>query len=362
MIAGPVPATLSMRRRLTRYHRWLGLGAALFWLVQALTGMAIVFHWEMSDAALADVHRPTDLAAIERRIDVLAPPGSGAKPQSVWTSAGFPDRYDISVDAADGSSKSVRVAGDGSVLRNGGDGGILDLLVEVHHNLLAGTTGDWIVGISGLLLVTNLGFGLVAAMPRPGQWRRALTPSSKGPAAARLYSWHRALGLWALLPMLALAGTGTLLKFEDGVGALVGAEDVALPANPPAGPPVGFAAAARAALGAIPGSTLTAVKFPAADDATYRVRVLAPGEIRRAYGASVVLVDANTGRVRGLFPIADASPARTFMSALVPIHTGESGGLAGRFLVLALGLWLTVMIVAGVLLWQKRRPKPKPRA
>src|SRR3546814_6398405 len=54
-------------------HRWLSLGAAAFWLLQAFTGILIVFHWEITDAALSDIHRPTDLAAIERRIDTLAP-------------------------------------------------------------------------------------------------------------------------------------------------------------------------------------------------------------------------------------------------------------------------------------------------
>src|SRR3546814_11923965 len=90
----------------------------------------------------------------------------------------------------------------------------------------------------------------------------ALLPIRKGPAAARLYSWHRAVGLWAVLPAFALAATGTLLKFEQGVGTLVGTQDVSLPANPPAGPPLGFAAAAGPALSAVPCSSLPTVARP----------------------------------------------------------------------------------------------------
>lgn len=355
----------SLRRRLVTLHRWLGLGAALFWLIQAITGVIILFHWEVKDNAFAGAHRPTDLAAIERRIDALAPAGSEAKIGSVWTTAGLADRYDINMTGADGISRAVRVAGDGTVLnsKGPGDGHVLDTAVGIHHTLLAGDLGDWIVTISGLLLLSNLIFGIVAAWPPRGRWRTALTPVNKGPLVARFYGWHRAIGLWVAIPAIVLVGAGTLIKFEDGLGPLIGAESVSLPPLAPAGPAVGFATAARAALGAIPGSTLTAVSYPKEDDATYRIRVLAPGEIRRAYGASVVMVDANTGAVRGTFPIAEAEPRRAFITALYPIHTGEAGGTIGRVLTGLIGVWLATMIVVGTLLWYRRtRKRPSARA
>lgn len=350
------------RLRILSAHRWLGLAAALFWLVQAATGIAIMFHWELQDASVAGAHRPTDLAAIERRIDALAPAGSGAKLDSLWTTAGSADRYQLFFADADAVSRSVRIAGDGTVLQATGpdEGSALGTLVDIHHNLAAGEAGDWIVGISGILLISNLLFGLYVALPRGWRWRAVLRPVGKGPVAARLYSWHRAVGLWAILPALVIVSAGTLLKFEHGFGALIGAEPVSLPANPPvSGDQVGFSAAARAALDAIPGSTLTAVSWPGDGDATYTIRVRAPGEIRRAYGASIVLVDANNGQVRGIFPIAEAPGARAFMSALFPVHTGELGGLAGRLLALAIGAWLVTMVVIGVLLWLRRRPRRK---
>ena len=360
MTASASPARPSLRRTVLKVHRWLSLGAAVFWLLQALTGILIVFHWEITDAGIAGAHRPTDLAAIERRIAAIAPRDSGVTVKSVWTAAGYADRYNIIVEDAEGNGRTVRVAGDGSELRTTRDGEttLMGFLVGFHHDLL-GSWGSWIVSISGVLLCSNLILGLAAAWPKRGTWRIALKPATRGPAAARLYTWHRAVGLWAVVPALVIAATGTLLKFEDGVGGLIGAESVSLPATPPAGDPVGFATAARAALAAIPGSSLTAVAWPKADDATYRIRVRAPGEIRRAYGNSIVLVDANSGAVRGAYPIAQADPARAFMSALFPIHTGEAGGIIGRLLSIAIGLWLVTMIVAGTLLWFKRR---KPRA
>lgn len=356
MTTSPPQLRPSLRRKLLSAHRWLSLGAAIFWLLQAITGIAIVFHWEITDAAMSRLHRPTDLAAIEHRVETLVPQGGARKMRSVWTTAGAPDRYAIIFEDAQGASRSVRIAGDGTILDtpSGDETSLMGFLVGFHHDLL-GSWGSWIVSISGLLLCSNLALGLIAAWPRRGTWRMALRPSNRGPAAARLYSWHRALGLWAVVPALVVAATGTMLKFEQGLESLIGAKSVSLPPNPPVGAPIGFAAAAKAALEAIPGSSLTQVAWPGDEDATWRVRVRAPGEIRRAYGGSIVLVDANSGKPRGIYPIAEAEPARAFMSALFPIHTGEAGGLVGRLLSIAIGLWLITMIVAGALLWARRR-------
>lgn len=356
LAAGRTP----IRQSILTIHRWLGLGAAVFWLLQALTGIAIVFHWEIGDARLSSAHRTADFAAIERRIDALIAEDPGSKVTTVWTTGSDRDRFNIYLESPDGESRSVRVLGDGTVIDRPrkDETRLMGFLVDFHHDLL-GSWGSWIVAISGILLCSNLVLGLIAAWPKRGTWRRALTPAQKGPPAARLYSWHRAVGLWAVLPALVIAATGTLMKFEEGVGSLIGAKGVELPANPPAGPPIGFARAAKAAVYAVPGSSLTQVAWPQDGDATYYARVNAPGEIRRAYGDTRVLIDANSGAVRGVFPIAEAEPARAFMSALFPIHTGEAGGLVGRLLSIAVGLWLVTMIVAGVLLCLKRR---KPAA
>jgi len=355
----PISARPSLRRRILTAHRWLSVGAAVFWLLQAVTGVLIVFHWEIADASLSAIHRPTNLHAIEQRVDALVQPGGQVG--AIWTTGGLPDRYEIDFEDKGGIDRTVQIAGDGTIIDTPPVSGatVMALLVGFHHELL-GAWGGWIVSVSGILLCSNLILGLAAAWPKRGTWRLALKPATRGPATARLYSWHRAVGLWAVVPALVIATTGTLMKFEDGLGAMIGEAPVTLPANPVTGPPIGFATAATVALAAVPDSTLVQVAWPREGDATYRVRVRAPGEIRRAYGGGIVLVDANTGAIRAVHPIADAEPARAFMSALFPIHTGEAGGLIGRLLTLAIGLWLIVMITAGGLLWLRRRHvKPK---
>jgi uncharacterized iron-regulated membrane protein len=349
-----------LKANLIRWHRWAGLAAAAFWLVQALTGVLIVFHWEIRDAFIPGAHRQTDLAAIERTVAELTPTGSGARLDSIWTGAGAPDRYDVSI-AGDmpEAGRSVRIDGAGRILVDGdfkGPAAWTTPLVLIHHNLLAGDTGSWIVGISGVLLVTNILSGLYIAWPKRGQWVRALRPARAGAAAARYYGWHRALGLIVGIPALASVTAGVLLTFSGGVETVVQPTPIAAPADAPVGTAsVGLAAAAGTALAAYPGSTLAAVYPPEGERPAWQIRVTQQGEARRAYGATRVFVSAVDGRILARFDALDAAPARAFIDGLFPFHTGEMGGLAGRIAVAAIGVWLATMIIVGVLLWAARR-------
>lgn len=353
-----------MRATIVRFHRWISLALAAFWLVQALTGTLIVFHWEMGDAAYAGPHRATDLAGIGRRIAAIEADGH-AHVTSLWTTAGLADRYTLFVD----DGRAVQIAGDGTALatRSSAVGPVVDTLVVLHQSLLSGDAGEWIVGLSGVLLLTNLAFGLVVALPRTVRLVQALRPSRRGGIAARRYSWHRAVGLWAVVPALLVVASGTLLRFEDGTGRLVGyvaPHSAAITAPPVARgrPPVGFARAAATALATVPGATLVSAAMPQADDATYRFRVRQPGELARAYGKSEVFVNAIDGTLVGAWPESTAPPARRFMDALFALHTGEAGGLAGRLLVMLIGLWLATMVVLGVQLWHVRRKRKRSSA
>lgn len=349
---------VTMRAVTVRVHRWLGVGAALFWLIQALTGVLIVFHWELDDATIAGARQATDLVAIERRLDALAPPRSGRAIDSVWTTAGTGDRYDVTVTTP-AAEESVRIDGAGRVLRTMHDGerSVFDTLVVIHQNLLGGDTGASIVGLSGLLLLSNILVGIGVAWPRGRAWRQAFKPPpGRAPRVARLSGWHRLLGLWVGVPAAVLVSIGVLLVFEDGVGRALGAAELEAPA-PTAiapGPAAPFYRVVATALARYPGATLTAVSFPNGQRPSWRVRVRQADELRRAYGTTTVFVGRDD-RVLADHNAHRAAPARWLMDALYPIHTGESGGVLGRLAVLAIGLWLLSISIFGLLLWSARR-------
>lgn len=346
-----------MRRSIVRLHRWFGLAAAALWLLQAVTGLLIVFHWEIDDLTVPGAHRTTDLAAIERRADAFA--NAGTAVTSIWTSAGLPDRYDVSLENGD----SARINGAGTVLRlhraeDGlADGGLMDRLVVLHQSLLAGEAGHWVVGLSGLLLIFNILFGLVAAWPRRGYWRRALTPVRPRQRAPRYYSWHRALGLWVGLPALIVVAAGTTLALSDALDGL--AADAPPAATAPLAQPlrIGMAEAVRVALGRHPGAQLSGVDFATPASPTWSIRLKQRGELVRAYGKTSVIVSAVDGRIVGDVDALRSAPARWLSDHLFSIHTGGVAGLPGRLAMLLVGLWLATMTALGITLWAARRSR-----
>jgi uncharacterized iron-regulated membrane protein len=314
-----------------------------------------VFHWELEDASVSAAWKPTDLHAMEARLDGLAPPGSGKQVSMIWTTAGLADRYDVWVkDSREGRTSLIRIAGDGTVLRvrDSGSRNVFAFVIELHQSLLAGKRGRWIVGLSGLLLISSLALGLRSAWPKEGRWRAALWPKKGRSPHGRLLGWHRSLGLVFALPALVLFAAGTALAYKDSLSPIIGARPPTMAANPSTQfRSTGFENAVEAAFAAAHTRRLSAVEMPADEDATYRIRVLAPGEHRRAFGTTTIFIDARSGAVRGVFPPFSQPIGQRLINALYAIHTGEIGGPAGRLLVLAVGAWLMTMLVLGLRMW-----------
>ena len=344
---------MTVRSAVVSFHRWLGLVAAVFWFVQAATGVFAVFHWEIDDATVAGAHRPTNFKAIERQVPRWRSVGS------IWTSAGAADRYDVFL-----SDRVLRIDGEGNVLRTRRDGemfsngGFANTLIEIHHELLGEDTGKMIVGISGILLFTNLLAGIVAAWPRRGQWRRAVVPSRTTTAIAWLYSWHRALGLWVAIPALVLVSAGVMMAFEETTEKWLGAAPIESPPHPPSGEMrTGMVDAIGIALSHYPRSVVSGIGFPSDGQAVWKITLKQAGERRRSYGKTRVFISANDGSVLANFDALNASGGRTTADNLFALHTGEVGGTAGRVFVLFFGVWLITMIVLGLSLWFKKRAR-----
>lgn len=357
---------MRMKRNIIRLHRWLGIGAAIFWLCQAITGLVLVFHWEIDDALLPGPHNAPDWAAIETLTETLAPAGSENSISSIWTSASGSDRFDVYLDGPQGPS-TVRIDGEGTVLREQADGerlangGWIGTLVSIHHNFLAGELGGWIVGLSGILLISNLGLGLVQAWPRRGSWRRTLLPQRSGPKAARRYAWHRAIGLWGAIPALFSVAAGTLLAFETGTARLLGVPLLETPlVHSESQSSVGMAAATQIALAAFPDSRVSGIGFPSEEEPIYEIRLLQNDEPRRAYGKTRVYVNAANGSILKRYDATIAPLKNRFMDSLFAFHTGEFGGFPGRVAVFSIGLWLITMIILGLSLWLVRRNPRRP--
>lgn len=149
----------------------------------------------------------------------------------------------------------------------------------------------------------------------------------------------------------------TVIFFEHQIEGPIGALPIKAAPIAPQGEGAGFAASARAAEAAIPGSRFVGAGMRPADDATWYMWVNQPGEYFReqGYGGSLVLVNGNDATVRSAHPLQQASAAYKAIALPYPVHTGEIAGPIGRFLVLLTGFWLATMVVLGLILWNRQR-------
>ncbi len=327
--------------------------------------MIILFNWEIDDALLSQQQADFDPVAVERSLDAILAEEEGSSISSIWTSGSGQARFDVYASGPDGD-QTIRIDGEGQILRIRGDetqladGGWIDVLILLHHNLLSGDTGSWIVGISGILLISNIVMGIVVARPWLVGWFKAMKPHSPASARARYYAWHRAIGLWAAVPALITVSAGVLLVFYDSVEGALGAEPRTSAVEQRDGPrTVGFAQAVASALSEFDGSSLTSVSMPGDDSKEYTIRLRQDDELREIYGTTTVVVSAIDGRLLDSFDANNAGATRTFLDSLFPIHTGEAGGLFGRIIMLFLGTWLMAVSVLGAMLWWTRTRRKK---
>jgi uncharacterized iron-regulated membrane protein len=350
-----------MRSIFRTTHKYLGLVFGTLWLLQVLTGVLLVFNGEIDDALLRGADRPLVPAAFAAAAAELAAARPQEKLTYIMASEGSPNRYDLLFTDKDDHTRSVRVDGEGSVLRERPRDydypapGIFQTAHDFHETLFAGDRGKWFLGLSGLLLFSNLLLGLKLAWPGRGQpWSRVLAPGTAGPPAVKFFKWHRALGVCVLLPAIVIVACGVLQQWPP--DELLGVDDAAPTPHHSTQPEfIPLGAALPAALARYPGAALAIIRMPDADQPWYRVRLRQPGELRRVFGQTTVYVDAHDG---ALLRDSDAFKLplnERIVNAIYPIHDGEAFGIGGRLIVLLTGLSLLTMGVLGGGMWWTRR-------
>jgi uncharacterized iron-regulated membrane protein len=354
------------RERFRRIHRWMSLALVAVWIIQAVSGVFLVFHRDIDDAVTRRATQALDIARLARQIGRLEMASDTTAVTSVFLTSPLGRHYDVMLEDDTGPAAMVRLDGAGAeLLRRAPDEGVGAVILamnRVHRSLAAGERGAWLVRLSGLFLLTNLVLGLRLAWPARGQWGSALKASARCQSNfARSFNLHRALGLWLVVPALVVMSCGTLLAFERTVLHAIGATASQRPTFDNGNAPhLGLEKILAAGIEAAPGESLTGILFPMAPGAPYQLRFLGSAELPQTHGETRVYVDPTSAAVLSRDDPRHAPSAKRFMQALFPIHTGQAGGWLGRGLVMMVGLWLLAMPCLGVRLWWSRHMKSRP--
>jgi uncharacterized iron-regulated membrane protein len=216
------PQSFWIRKALFQIHLWTGIGVGLYILVISVTGSAVVYSGELyrwatpprlvivaAGLPMTDDHLR---AAAERaypgyRVTKLYKfSGQNAPVEIALEGGGTPrlrlfDPY-TGKDLRDSVPFRIRlVAG----------------LVDLHANLLAGTTGRVLNGIGGLLCIVLGLTGVIVWWPGVSKWRRRLTLHRR--VGWKRFNWdlHSTVGCWSFVFMLLFGVTGVYLSFPEAI-------------------------------------------------------------------------------------------------------------------------------------------------
>lgn len=358
-----------MRHLFIILHKYIGLTLGLLLAVIGLTGSLLVFDHaldEMVAPQTVPANAPGDAAPLQAvvaaaraavpgepeptRIHLARQPGS---PHMVRFPGppGAPGPVEVSVAPVGAEVLAVRQWGEYPV----------SWVYRLHYTLLAGTTGKYVVGASGLFLLFFCLSGLYIWWPRRGQWRQALT-IKRGSGAFRLnYDLHKTIGLY-LLPVLAVvAFSGVSLVFHGPVESLVGSvlplDERPSPSSEPGGVPLTVDQAVAEGRKAFPDAALKRVFLPQNPTDSYRLALNQAGEPWSAHAVTTVWVDQYGGEVLATWDALRIASGSRFLAWQFPLHNGDALGLPGRWLVFLSGLMPVLLFGTGVYMWwRKRRP------
>jgi uncharacterized iron-regulated membrane protein len=358
---------------LRHLHLWLGLGLGGLFALLGATGSALVFYIEIDKALHPAIQQATSTPAPDWSSPVWDRALATARtrwpdPHGKWSfeatgePGAIPARYYPPDQHGHHAAREMLwFSADGAqVLRAEPWGGyLMSWLYELHMQLLAGETGNQIVGWSGFAMLVLLVSGIVVWWPR-GSWRKALAFKRNAVPIRRLRDLHKLAGVWSMGLIFVLVGTGALLALPTVKTQLLAATITAPDAIPDPqsrashGQQIPISAALAAAHRFVPEGRLAFIDVPGAGTKPFRVRVQLPGDPHRRFPSSFVFVDQYSGAVLAVHDVRHGNAATTTAKWIRVLHDGSVLGLSTRILAVILGLVPLGLFVTGFLHWRRR--------
>jgi sulfite reductase (NADPH) flavoprotein alpha-component len=359
-------------------HRWMGLTLGLLLVLAGLSGSLLVFKEDI-DAGLNPqlFHNRAECAApldLDGAVAALRRHWPQAKVSFVTMPAHAGGNYGMSFKAQGvADSEAMLDSCSGELLGSRDRDAIafdrlhlMPLLQRWHASLLQGKPGRAALGYVGLAWLALLLAGLALAWPArrsgAGGWKRALRVRLDQNTYRSNYDLHRAAGLLAAVVMLVSAFTGfynglpELTRSLVGQVADVGAEHRGIALAPLAKGEAAISwneARAIAEQHLSDGASVVAMSRTP-DRGLYQARLRRADDWQRT-GTLRLFIDMRNGAlIDTINPISGKSGDR-FLAGLFPLHSGQLGATAGRWIVALSGLLPSLFFITGLTTWWLRR-------
>lgn len=354
---------------LLKIHRWLGLALGVLITVQGLTGLAVGYRDELNRLVHHDamvVAPNTMQAPLQTIVEAARSLREGARVTRIDYPTQPDEAYLVRIEGPQPAGMMLASfdPGTGQMLRAASLAAWpVEYAYFLHYTLLNGDMGERVVGFTGLGILIMAVMGVLIWWPGLRALKAALKVKlSAGPQRA-LRDLHRVGGTVAALFLVLAAFTGLCLAWSPVVTPLVKAvaptREVKVPAplvkDCPA--PAAVDDAVAAAQVRKNGEAIKSVRFPAKGQivAVYYVS----GTVHKPRATDHVWVDACTAQVLATKEAATALAGNVILDWLLPIHSGEWLGAAGRVLSVLAAAALAALGMTGYVLWFARKTKAR---
>lgn len=369
---------MKTRPALLLWHRWFSLFAAVWLLILAITGSLMVWSDEIDGWLNPDLRHvavtgdPLPVQALVDQLEgaypghhvdyMMLPSDSGNSVLTFIAPNGpTPDDYVLKqtyVDPYTGRILGQRVFGEAGL-----DGRrIMQFLYQLHMDLSLGPWGYWFFGLIALLWMIDHVISMILSFPNPARWRQSFLMRWKTGGYRFTFDLHRAGGLW-LLPltfMFALTGwsmtwNGEFRTVVSQFSSITGfpVEQMPVKPQPQFTTRLSVDSAIAIAEGRPGTGKVSAISWHP-DKHVWWLRSFDARDIDSG-GRRWTVVDYTSGKVLADRHQTEGTSGDAFTAWMFPLHSGEAFGLAGRIIVSLSGLALAVIIVTGLLIWNRKR-------
>lgn len=373
MMPAPGVRRLRLRETWVRLHLFLALTAGLVFVLAGLTGSLLAFYveidrWLNPEIAVGATTEPRQShEAVFRAIRAAHPSrdGSWRLEMPMSDTAPVTARYYRPAETAHLAFAPLMVSIDPFSLqvrasRLWGDTA-MTWLYDLHYALLLDRGGRTTLGVIGIALMLSLASGVVLWWPRAGRYAGALTFKRRAGSARRTYDLHKLGGIYGLVVLAVVVGSGVLLELSHWVNPLIDRASPLFPTPAVQSQRIGDAPrlavddAVRVASMNFPDATLRWIETPDGPSGTYRINLRVANEPGVRFPRTNVWIDQYSGEVLAIRDRQLNSAGDTLLDWLHPLHNGEAFGMAGRIVVAISGLIPLLLFVTGVMRWRQKR-------
>jgi len=394
------------RQHLVFIHRWIGLTVTVFLVITGLTGALLAWYDELDTWLAPSLHLTASPTAGQTPLDPIV-----LRTQvETWLSqeAGLKQARrvdDIPLHPHPGHTVRMRIAHPGSTVQdevfvdpwqgtvqgirprgtfNWNKETLMPFIARVHYTLaLPNPWGTLLLGVIAVLWTIDCFAGAILTLPkgRPfwNKWKTSWQIKQDASFHRRTLDLHRAGGLWFWGLLLVMAWSSVMFTLRDQIYVPIMSRllpfdlswrSVPKQAAPLATPVLGWQAALEqarhqmATLAQNQGFTVDFEERLRLDRGrgVYAYMVHSSADLRRDTGNTGILIDANTGEVRGQWLPTGGAQGNTFSNWLGALHMGHVFGWPYRVLLTVTGVATAVLAATGAILWWRKRRARRQKA